>query len=115
MGTDLNNFPKIPLIIPINPHEITCQTVQIPIPNNILDKNVIKIDKTKAEIGPKIIPQIMIIAVKGCTFGKKTNKERPTTPSPANIASNVSLYVFTFTTKPVHQNCLRLHSRVHIH
>src|SRR5690625_1828681 len=89
-----NNLPIIPLIIPINPQDNTCQIVHIPIPKNIFDKNVTTIDNKNAEQGPRIIPQIIISAVTGCTFGKNANNERTTTDNAAKIASKVSLYVF---------------------
>lgn len=38
-------------------------------PNNIFDKNVVKIARIKADIGPSNIPQIIINDVTGCTFG----------------------------------------------
>lgn len=91
IGTLVKSLPIIPDIIPMTPQDITCQTVHIPIPNNILDKKLIKRASKNAAPEPKIIPQMIISAVTGCTFGKKTKIERPITPSAANMASNVNL------------------------
>lgn len=58
-------MPINPLSNPIIPHETTCQTVQIPIPSNILDKNVVSIAKIIAAIGPRSKPHIIMIDVTG--------------------------------------------------
>jgi len=76
------------------PQEIICQIVQIPIPRIIFDKKVVKMAKITAAPGPKINPQIIIKDVMGWTFGMKTKTALPTTPSAANRASKVILYVF---------------------
>ncbi len=94
-GTFLKNFPIRPLMTPIIPHEIICQTLQIPMPRIIFDKKVVNIASITAAPGPRISPQVIMIAVTGWTFGMNTNKDLPTTASAANNASNVILYIFT--------------------
>lgn len=84
-------IPNNPLNNPITPQDIICHIVHIPIPNNILDRNVVKIARIIAATGPKNMPHIIINDVTGWTPGRNVKKTRPTTASAANNASSVNL------------------------
>ena len=91
IGIFFGIMPIHPLNKPIAIHEMTCQTVQIPIPSNILDKNVVNIANIIAATGPRNKPQIITIEVTGCTLGRNAKAYLPTTASAASNANNVSL------------------------
>ncbi len=92
----VKTFPIIPLIKPIIPQATVCHITQIPIPNSILETNVISNDSITAAPGPKIKPVIIIMDVTGCTFGIKTKAYLPTIASAAKIANKVNLYGFNY-------------------
>lgn len=63
-------MPIIPAIKPIKHHEIICQTVQIPIPSSMFERNTTNTLKITDDTGPRKIPVKIITAVIGCTLGK---------------------------------------------
>lgn len=70
-GVDLNISPAIN---PIIPNVIICHGVHIPWPRKKLDVNADKVPVKKPNFGPKHIPEIIIIADIGFTWGSIENK-----------------------------------------
>ncbi len=86
-------FPTIPLIKPIKVKAISCDNVQIPIPRNKLDINIVIIPNKAAGIEPKKKPVNITNEVTGWMLGRNCNANLPEIANAASIAISEILYV----------------------